>query len=128
MRDSDGAGRAIAAARTAAETLAQSIDAPDARERFARAAESALPVVRAPTARQAAKQAFGGLTEREREVAVEITRGRSNREIAELLVLSERTIETHVGNILSKLGFTSRAQIAAWGVERGIASADHATT
>ena len=46
--------------------------------------------------------------------------GKSNREIADLLVVGERTIETHVGNILSKLGFTSRTQIAAWSVEIGL--------
>ena len=51
-------------------------------------------------------------------MAVRIAQGSSNREIADALVLGERTVETHVGNILSKLGFSSRAQIAAWVVER----------
>ena len=37
-----------------------------------------------------------------------MAQGKSNREIADALVLGERTIETHVGNVLSKLGFTSR--------------------
>jgi non-specific serine/threonine protein kinase len=36
------------------------------------------------------------------------------------LVLSERTVENHVGNILMKLGFDSRAQIAIWAVEKGL--------
>ncbi len=76
--------------------------------------------MRAPTARRAAKEEWGGLTEREREVATHVTRGRSNREIAEVLVLSERTVETHIGNILGKLGFASRSQIAVWGAERGL--------
>ena len=43
-----------------------------------------------------------------------IHRGMSNREIAEELVLSVRTVDTHVQRILGKLGFSSRAQIAAW--------------
>jgi len=47
-------------------------------------------------------------------VAAGIHEGLSNREIAERLVLSVRTIDTHVQRILAKLGFTSRAQIAAW--------------
>ncbi len=63
---------------------------------------------------------FGGLTPREREVAVFVAQGKSNRQIAETLVVGERTIETHVGNVLSKLGFTSRTQIAAWVVEHDL--------
>ena len=48
----------------------------------------------------------------------------AGRLVADELVLGERTIETYVGNILSKLGFTSRAQIAAWVVENGLSTAD----
>ena len=70
--------------------------------------------------RQAAKDKFGGLTEREREVAAHIAQGQSNREIAEALVVSERTVETHVTNILNKLGFTNRAEIRKWAVEKGL--------
>lgn len=51
-----------------------------------------------------------------------LAQGKSNREIAEGLVLSERTVESHVGNILTKLGFDSRAQIAVWAVETGLAA------
>ena len=54
------------------------------------------------------------LTAREREVASLIAQGRTNRQIAAKLVITERTAETHVQNILNKLGFSSRAQIAAW--------------
>jgi DNA-binding NarL/FixJ family response regulator len=61
------------------------------------------------------------LTPREREVATLVARGLANRAIAEALVVGERTVETHVGNILGKLGFSSRAQIAAWAVECGLA-------
>jgi DNA-binding NarL/FixJ family response regulator len=70
--------------------------------------------------RRAAKGAFGGLTEREREVAALITQGKSNREIAEILVVNYRTIEKHVENMLSKLGFASRTQIAVWASEKGL--------
>jgi non-specific serine/threonine protein kinase len=55
-----------------------------------------------------------GLTKREREVAALIADGLSNREIAARLVVAQRTAEGHVENILSKLGFTSRAQVAGW--------------
>ena len=59
-----------------------------------------------------------GLTRREAEVAGLVAEGLSNRDIALRLVISQRTAETHVEHILTKLGFTSRAQIAAWVVER----------
>ncbi|GAB1693314.1 ATP-binding protein [Krasilnikovia sp. M28-CT-15] len=55
-----------------------------------------------------------GLTRREREVAALIAEGLTNREIAARLVVAQRTAEGHVENILSKLGFTSRAQVAGW--------------
>jgi predicted ATPase/DNA-binding CsgD family transcriptional regulator/DNA-binding XRE family transcriptional regulator len=74
------------------------------------------------SARQAAQQQFGGLTPREREVAVLIAQGKSNAEIAGTLVTSKRTVEKHVGNILSRLGFSSRAQIVAWVLARGLLS------
>ena len=58
------------------------------------------------------------LTRREREVAALVAEGRSNREIAEHFVLSERTVETHVSRILTKLGLSSRTQMAAWVLAR----------
>jgi non-specific serine/threonine protein kinase len=54
------------------------------------------------------------LTPRELQVARLIAEGRSNKEIAAELVISQRTAENHVEHILTKLGFTSRAQVAAW--------------
>lgn len=54
------------------------------------------------------------LTKRESEVVALIAAGMSNKEIAASLVVSQRTAECHVENILTKTGFTSRAQIAAW--------------
>ncbi|MCL4562515.1 MAG: helix-turn-helix transcriptional regulator, partial [Chloroflexi bacterium] len=60
----------------------------------------------------------GYLTGREREIAALVAQGKSNREIADELVLSRRTVEKHVANILSKLGFTSRTQIVRWSIEK----------
>lgn len=54
------------------------------------------------------------LTRREREVADLVAEGMTNRQIAETLYISERTAQTHVQHILTKLGFSARAQIAAW--------------
>jgi DNA-binding NarL/FixJ family response regulator len=61
------------------------------------------------------------LTEREREVLSLIADGRSNREIARALVLSEKTVKTHVSNILMKLDLADRTQAALWAVRHGIA-------
>lgn len=60
-----------------------------------------------------------GLTPREREIAAMLAEGRTNRDIASLLVLSERTVETHVANVLGKLGLARRAQVAGWVAEHG---------
>jgi non-specific serine/threonine protein kinase len=57
---------------------------------------------------------FHALTKREREVAAMVGQGMSNKEIAARLVIAQRTVEGHVEHILSKLGFSSRTQIAAW--------------
>ncbi|ONI86289.1 hypothetical protein ALI22I_26795 [Saccharothrix sp. ALI-22-I] len=58
-----------------------------------------------------------GLTRREVEIADLVAEGLSNKEIAARLVIAQRTAETHVENVLTKFGFSSRAQIAAWVVE-----------
>ncbi len=63
----------------------------------------------------------GGLTRRELEVALLIAQGRSNREIADAFVIAERTVEGHVSNILSKLGFRSRIQVSIWVNENRLA-------
>ncbi len=103
-----------------AGTLAAGL--PDATERaeFEQRGGALLPSRHTPTPRRVAKQAFGGLTDRERAIAACIARGQSNRTIAATLILSERTVEKHVENILTKLDFQSRAQIAAWAVEKGL--------
>jgi DNA-binding NarL/FixJ family response regulator len=54
------------------------------------------------------------LTKRERQVAAMVAQGLTNKEIACGLVIAQRAAEGHVENILSKLGFTSRTQIAVW--------------
>jgi non-specific serine/threonine protein kinase len=58
-----------------------------------------------------------GLTDRECEIAMLIGQGKTNHEIAAELVLSKRTVETHVSNILSKLDFSSRTQIMRWVID-----------
>jgi DNA-binding NarL/FixJ family response regulator len=64
------------------------------------------------------------LTSREREVLRLLGDGKANKEIAAELSISERTARTHVSNILSKLGFSSRTQAALWAVREGLAGVD----
>jgi len=71
----------------------------------------------APTKAQAE---LGGLSVREREVVRLIAQGKSNSEIAAELVLSKRTVEKHIGRILSKLDLTNRAEIVRWAIEQGL--------
>jgi len=59
------------------------------------------------------------LTPREQQIAELVGQGMNNKDIADALVISKRTAETHVEHILTKLGFTNRHQIAAWVAEQG---------
>jgi DNA-binding CsgD family transcriptional regulator len=109
-----------ALAEAGIEELALTLENADARASFRNAALATLPPAPQLSPNRAAKEAFEGLTEREREVAALIADGRSNPEIAAELVVSVRTVESHVSSILATLGFGSRAQIAAWAAERGL--------
>jgi DNA-binding NarL/FixJ family response regulator len=60
------------------------------------------------------RSAKGPLTPREEQVATLVAEGQTSREIAQRLRITERTAETHVEHILTKLGLRSRAQLARW--------------
>ncbi len=119
QRRRDEAEREFAAARAIVQELAAGLDELQ-REQFLRAARAAIPPPPRLTGRRAAKHAFGGLTEREREVAALIGRGKTNREIAAALFVEEGTVATHVKHMFAKLSCSSRSQIAAWAVESGV--------
>jgi non-specific serine/threonine protein kinase len=114
------ARRAIEEARSIADELAALVPDPSLRATFNTGLSDILPARRSPTERQAAKAEFSGLTRREREVAQLVASGKPNRGIARVLGVGERTVEGHVAGALAKLGFSSRAQLAAWAVERGL--------
>jgi DNA-binding NarL/FixJ family response regulator len=118
----DGPAAAVveARARGTVASLAAAIDDETMSDHFRRATARRLPSSRPPTTRQVTRQAFGGLTERERDVAALVAGGLANREIAESLSIGHRTVETHVSSILAKLGLASRAQIAAWAIDHGL--------
>ncbi len=98
------AGRAMTLEQAAANALEPALPDPRVRGRGLRGAAGARAT----------------LTAREREVAELVAQGLTNRDIAGRLMVAERTAEGHVQSILNKLGFTSRAQIAAWAVARGM--------
>lgn len=68
----------------------------------------------------APQRGVAALTGRERDVLVLVAEGRSNREIGRTLSIGERTVQTHLGNVLAKLGLSSRTQAALWAVREGL--------
>lgn len=114
------AQQAFASARQGIALLSKSIEDATLRSHFEQAAYATLPKEKAISARQASAEEYGGLSERERAVAALIGQGKSNAEMAELLVVSRRTVETYVSRVLSKLGLSSRSQIALWTRDKGL--------
>ena len=120
LKQEDQAQREWSEARDIIAKLAGTIDESTLREHFLRTVLASLPQGKPLSPEALASRRYGGLSAREREVAALVAQGRSNREIAARLVVSERTAEAHVSNILGKLGLSTRAQIAAWAVEKGL--------
>jgi DNA-binding NarL/FixJ family response regulator len=104
LGDADAALRELDAAQVVFARLGATLDV---REVAARRGRAALP---------------GGLTGREAEVLALVAAGRSNREIAAVLVLSHKTVARHLSNIFAKLGVSSRTQAAAYAFEHGLAA------
>ena len=88
---------------------------PEVAKKLMQAAVSKDP----PRSETTAKPSEDRLTEREQEVLQLIADGRNNREIAEKLFISEKTVKTHVSNILSKLHLDDRTQAAIYALRRG---------
>ncbi len=129
----DAVERALATCLAALADLAGSAGQADRVARLLAAAQAlsaTVPPPRPPTAggpMPLDRVADGDqLTAREHEVARFIARGLTNRQIGEELIISERTADTHVQNILGKLHLVSRAQVAAWVIERRAVSGDPA--
>ena len=102
LDDVDGADMELDAAKAAFETL------------------GAIPDAAAVSRASAGDRRPGGLTARELEVLALVAKGSTNRQIADHLVISEKTVASHVGHILTKLGLSSRSAATAYAYEHGL--------
>ncbi len=84
--------------------------------------KACLPLAQASHRSEEEEARWASLSDREREVLARIAAGQSNKQIAQTLAISERTVETHVGNLLEKLGVTSRTEAAVWVWAHGFAA------
>lgn len=107
-------------ARAVVDELAGVISDGALRATYLAQARVRIPKSRDLTPLQSAKQEYGGLTARQREVAALVALGNTNADIAYILSISERTVEGHVAGVLATLNFSARTQIAAWAVTRGL--------
>jgi DNA-binding NarL/FixJ family response regulator len=114
------ARRAFDRARAIASELEATIPDEELRARFTEGLAELVPAGPAPSAARLAKDAYGGLTRRERDVVQLVARGKANKAIAHDLGISERTVEGYVASALGKLGFESRTQLATWAVGHGL--------
>jgi ATP/maltotriose-dependent transcriptional regulator MalT len=120
LRQPDAAQGEYSAAATLIAALGEELPEGELRAGFLRAAAERIPSRYSPTSRRARARRFDGLTAREVEVATLVAQGRSNREIAEALVVGDRTVETHISNIFAKLHVASRHEVAAWARQKGL--------
>jgi predicted ATPase/DNA-binding NarL/FixJ family response regulator len=102
------------------ETVFRSEQAAGQRLSLAQAEALAEEAVRKMAVARQTHQQLDQLTPREREVASLIAQAKSNDDIAAELVVSKRTVESHIGHIRSKLGFSERTQIVRWAIEAGL--------
>jgi NarL family two-component system response regulator LiaR len=122
-------GRALAAVRAGALSYLPKTSGVERVVEAVRAAAKGGSVLEPEVVGQLVRRARGedrgadrlaSLSPREREVLVSVSRGRSNREIARELALSEETVKSHVSRMLTKLGLQDRTQAAIFGLQQGL--------
>jgi DNA-binding CsgD family transcriptional regulator len=121
LRREDQAQREFASAREIIAVLAETIDQTYLREHFVQMALQLLPAEKPLPSRRAATEKFSGLTEREIEVLRAVAQGLTDIQVAEQLVISHRTVHSHLNSIYSKLGITSRSAATRYAIEHNLA-------
>lgn len=91
------------------------------REHFLQAALQSFPQEVPQPARRSASERYDGLTEREIEVLRAVAQGLTDTQVAERLVISPRTVHSHLNSIYSKLGITSRNAATRYAIEHHLA-------
>jgi non-specific serine/threonine protein kinase len=120
------AGQALDADDAVREGLGEPLREPDEAvanpppEAERRSSRPAIPPVLTSVHAPVGPSAVDVLTRRERDIAILLARGLSNRQIAQSLVVTEGTAANYVRRVLQRLGFQNRAQVAVWAVEQGL--------
>jgi DNA-binding CsgD family transcriptional regulator len=114
------ARRCFDRAESSARALAETIPEETLRTRFGEGLAVVVPPGPPPSAARLAKEEYGGLTRRERDVVQLVALGKANQVVAYELGIGERTVEGYVTSALAKLGFDSRTQLATWALARGL--------
>jgi DNA-binding CsgD family transcriptional regulator len=121
LKREDAAQREWRAAREIIMKLAGTIDELSLREHFIQAALQTLPPEKSLTPRRAEAETCDGLTEREIEVLRCVAQGLTDAQVAERLVISPRTVHSHLNSIYSKLGISSRSAATRYAIEHELA-------
>ncbi|HEV2582441.1 MAG TPA: LuxR C-terminal-related transcriptional regulator, partial [Ktedonobacteraceae bacterium] len=120
LKREDGAQAEWSATREIINRLAATVDQPYLREHFIQAALQTLPPEKPLPSRRAAAEKYDGLTEREIDVLRFVAQGLTDAQVAERLVISPRTVHSHLNSIYSKLGITSRSAATRYAIEHDI--------
>ncbi len=120
LKREDQAQHECASAREIIDVLARTIDQTYLREHFVQAALQSHPSAKPLPTRRAAAEKFDGLTEREIEVLRSVAHGLTDVQVAEQLMISPRTVHSHLNSIYSKLGITSRSAATRYAIEHSL--------
>jgi DNA-binding NarL/FixJ family response regulator len=121
LKREDQAQREWSTTREIIAKLAATIDQTSLREHFVQAALQTLPSEKSLPSRRTAAEKYDGLTEREIEVLRCVAQGLTDVQVAEHLIISPRTVHSHLNSIYSKLGITSRSAATRYAIEHDLA-------